>query len=1502
MWLTVVAVTSLIIAGVLAVQTPQVQTYISRKVIDRLTAGSEVGINFGKIHFRPFNTIIVKDIEIIDRAPCDSSALDTLFRAEYVIARFSLRGLRDREGIHIGRAYVRDAEMNLTIEEHCTNLERMFGIRKDRIKKENQGNVFDIRRAVIDGMRFRLRNFRHDAPRMAEGGIDWNDLDISGIEAEARNLKLADKTMWGTLDALSFREKSGYACSSVSGSTKVGHGLASITGLNISDGWSDINIPEFSMGYTSARDFKDFIEKIRLKAVLKSSRLDTRTLSYFIPGLDTPPFTIEIPQSALTGTVDDMTVSSFDAGIPDYGVHLAFSGSVRGLPEPEKISAAVGIGRFSFTTESIREMLAALTGKDIPEISRYAAGEEFTFSGSISGKPDDLDVKGSVTSGIGSVTPELKITGLSDSNGSTVIKGRLSAENFDIGKAVGSDLVRECDMSSRFTASLGKEGPMLEIDSLTVGRLHLNGYDYSGIAAKGTLASKTFNGKIICSDPNLNFLFQGLFTFSSKTRNALYNFYANIGYADLNALNIDKRGMSRVSLQTSADFTRIKGNDLLGKIRVGNISLENEHGKYDIGDISVTSHSSDTLFRAKIQSEFAEGSFFGNAPFSSFIRDAKDLVLRRQLPAIYKDTSYVWNGNRYDLSFNLYDTMDLLAYLVPGLYIAENTSLWMHVGGAGTMEGNIKSQRLAFGENFMKDLTLDFRNDSTGFTGELLSETINAATLSLMNNSFRIYASDNHIGAGYTYDNQGELVNRGEFYVLGDLFRDGNDDLRYRISLLPSSIYLNAREWSILPSEMTVSGKNIDVSNIEFTSGEQSVRIHGGISDTKEDTLTLDMERFDISIINPLLGEGAAFAGAATGKARLFSYGKAKSLEADFLCGSTSISGARMGTVHFNGNWDSDARRIDIGMKNSLAGKSSFDIKGSYMLEDRYLDASAALEGLDIACLSPYLSSVFSETSGSLSGTFGARGRLGSLSVESTGARLDNATMRIAYTNVPYTVNGGFHIDSRGVYFDSITLTDRFGNGGSVTGEISYDNFRDFRFDTRINADRIECINLDEKMNETFYGNIFATAGISITGPLHSMKMSVEATTTGQGQLHVPISSSASSSSSDLLTFKEIKKEVVQDPYETMISRIQKREKLKNNFEINLMVAATPGVEAFVEIDKATGNVLSGYGSGTIDLDINPNRDIFNISGDYTLSGGNYRFVAIGLAKDFAINEGSSVKFNGDIMESTLNIDATYTTKTSLGTLIADTSSVSTRRTVECGIHITDRIKNPRLQFSIDVPDIDPTVKARVESALSTEDKIQKQFLSLLMSNSFLPDEQSGIVNNTSFLASSVSEIMSNQLNNIFQKLDIPLDLGLSYQTNEKGNDIFDVAVSTQLFNNRVVINGNIGNRQYTSGSTNDDVAGDLDIEIKIDRPGAFRLNLFSHSADQYTNYLDNSQRNGIGLTYQQEFNSFREFFRNLFSGRKKKDAIQRQEEKALLNEEKVTIRIKDDNGKRPTE
>ena len=115
------------------------------------------------------------------------------------------------------------------------------------------------------------------------------------------------------------------------------------------------------------------------------------------------------------------------------------------------------------------------------------------------------------------------------------------------------------------------------------------------------------------------------------------------------------------------------------------------------------------------------------------------------------------------------------------------------------------------------------------------------------------------------------------------------------------------------------------------------------------------------------------------------------------------------------------------------------------------------------------------------------------------------------------------------------------------------------------------------------------------------------------------------------------------------------------------------------------------------------------------------------------------------------------------------------------------------------------------------------------------------------------------------------------------------------------MVNGSVGNKQYNSGDTQD-VVGDIDIEIKLDRSGSFRLNLFSHSADSYTNYLDNSQRSGVGLTYQTEFNSFRQFFRNMFMSKARRQAAQQAEEQAMINEGKVEMKIEATEKKKKNE
>ena len=158
---------------------------------------------------------------------------------------------------------------------------------------------------------------------------------------------------------------------------------------------------------------------------------------------------------------------------------------------------------------------------------------------------------------------------------------------------------------------------------------------------------------------------------------------------------------------------------------------------------------------------------------------------------------------------------------------------------------------------------------------------------------------------------------------------------------------------------------------------------------------------------------------------------------------------------------------------------------------------------------------------------------------------------------------------------------------------------------------------------------------------------------------------------------------------------------------------------------------------------------------------------------------------------------------------------------------------------------------------------------------------------------------MSGQLNNIFQKLNIPLDLGLNYKATQAGGNLFDVALSTQLFNNRVIVNGTVGNRQMLSGLTTNEVAGDINIEVKLNRSGSLRLKGFSRSADQLSAFLDNSQRHGGGFSYQLDFNTFKDLFRELFSSRAAQEQYAR--EAALRPAKNVVLQI-DQDGKAHTD
>lgn len=1495
-----VAVAAILFICWILIQTPAVQTFAAKKVLESLEGVINGRIEFSKIHLKPFTAVVINDLVILDGDPgsdWNDERLDTVARAGSIVATFSLKGFRNDKTIHIKRVSVRDGEFVLAKDERGGNIGRLF--KKSDKKKERKPLSISIEanRIRIKDFRFRLVNKNNVAP-LRDYGIDWKNLDVTVSDLQAHDMTFKGGTISGNIVNLSALERSGYEIVSMSGKTSVAKGKTSIKDLHLQDRWSDIRFNEYAMEYADASSFSRYLQEVVMTGDIVNSKVDFKSISYFAPSLVRMKSVINLRRAGIYGPVKDLEISGFSFSESNSGVSGTIDGRLSGLPSAKKMLLNFRLDGLGFTTDGLGKFVRGFAPGAAIDLSKLASGTRFLFNGNTKGTLDDLKVNGSLTSSLGAMSADARIKNLTVPGKAIEIDGKVSAKDLNAGKLSGVKQVGEVTLNGALGLTLGKGQTSIRIDSLYVGKLSAMGYDYSNIAAAGTYSDNAFDGRIVCSDPNLNFLFQGLFTLSDKTRNGLYKFYASIGYADLHALKLDKRENSKISGRVNANYMNISRGELIGDLDILGLTLENDNGWHEIGDICVKSHSNNNVNRADINSTFLNGSYVGTKPLTTLFKDAQSLTIQRELPSLYKGKMEGWNGDEYELKLDVGDARDILSFVKPGLYIAQGTKVRLDIAKDGNVTASVKSPRVALNKNFLKDIDLNLNNRDSSMNASVSCSAISVSGLSLLSDNLVLYAKNDGFGAGFTYDNNEEKANKGELYLTGKLGRNQDGTLTIYAKTLPSYVWYDDAAWNVSESAIEMSGKDIRIDNLTAGCENQSIKVNGGYSSAQKDTLSLNLVRFDLGILNKFLGERLGVSGLATGHAIITSPWESNAgLMMNLMSDSTEVAGQRMGTLRLAGSLDDG--KMHVIAKNDIDGRKTLSLNGDYFLSGKRIDATADFDSLNVGYIAPFLESVFSEMGGSLSGKVRIKGKLDSLSLSGEGTRLDDAMLRVAFTNVPYYVSGPLAVTDQGLFFDGITIKDRYNGTGTIEGGLLFDHLKDFRLDTKIKMRGAEAIDMTESDNQAFYGNLFATGDVRIKGPFDAVQLDVNVRTDKDGRLHIPIDKASNDGKNDLLTFKQEFKEVYLDPYEAMMNRMSSSSGKGSDFGIKLRVNANQRTEAYVEIDRSAGNVLNGRGQGIIDIEARPGRDVFTINGDYTLQSGNFHFNAMDIAKrDFTISEGSTIRFNGDVMDSDLDIKGVYSTKASVATLIADTTAVSARRVVNCGVGVSGKLREPKLSFSIDVPDLDPTTKSRVESALNTDDKVQRQFLSLLISGSFMPDEQSGVVNNSSMLYSNVAEIMAGQLNNILQKLDIPLDFGLNYQSSESGTNIFDVAVSTQLFNNRVIVNGNVGNREYANSSSSEgDVVGNLDIEIKIDKSGQIRLNLFSHSADDYTNYLDNTQRNGVGIAYQKEFNTFREFFRNLFVSRKK-----REQRNSSENRETKTINIsgegRDSKGK----
>ena len=1396
-----------------------------------------------------------------------------------------MKGLFNKENpFNLKSVTVSDGSFALvTDQDGKSNLTHIFGE-----SEEEKPIVLNFEASInnvnINNFRFKMLNLNPELPEHSGQGINWADLDLV-TNLQAKNLKVHEGKIYGTIEHLNVNEKSGYSIQDLSAEAKIGDALADITDLKLKDRWSDVSIPRFSMS-GPLTDYAEFTDKIKLDMQVGRSHLDFKTLAGFAGSLESMPLVLDIVSARGRGPVNNLVFDN--ATITESsGVRTSLSGRIAGLTGPDDLSVGFDIKNVDFTVAQLQALLNKVLGKNAPDIRKYGGGENFRLTAKGSGTLSNMDADITLNSGSGLLSAICDLSGLAD-NSPVKIKANVDTKDLDIGKLLGIDEIHQLTLHTNANATLGKGSPYIAIDTLSISRLNALGYDYTDIAGAGELADNAFNGKIVCGDPNLHFLFQGLLSLAPQDQNALYKFYLNLGYADLNALNLDKRGASKASLVMNANYMRIPEGDLIGTADITDLYLENDYGQYDIGDIAISSQSARELYRINLKSDFADATYLSNRSISKLPNALKEIVGKKALPALFEEPAQEWDSSHYNIDVDIYKAYDLLSFLVPGLYIAEGSTIDLNIDSNGIMNAAVKSQRLAFEDKYVKDVNLDLNNLDDMISGQFTSNEAAIGGFSLNNTAITIGMANDTLDTRLSYHNPGEeVLSGGELGFLGAFYRNEEGKLAIDATTQPSIISEGGTDWRIMPASIAYNNGDIRIGSLMIDGEDQFLTLDGGISKSNPDTLILGMDSFNLGVLGQLLNGAMDFGGRATGQAVLTSPLEGEmGLLMNIVTDSTTLNGVPLGKLELASNWNEENSSIEASLTSNLNDATPIDVRGSYTPSTKNISAEAVLEGFDLAYFSNLAPDVFSELGGRVHGTINLSGPLDNLSISGTDTYLNGVRMRVAYTNVPYYLSGPFQITDEGVTFNDVTMRDSGNGTGRVRGGLYYDHLKNLRMNMRFIVDNIQAFNTTYSQDNPVYGQLYASGNVRITGPFDHLTLAVDATTGRAGRFHVALGNASSQNNTKLLVFKEESEEVWVDPYERFYrnyEHVQNTTSSGSSLDVRLNVNVTPETELMLELDKEATSTITCSGQGSTAIDVSNNN--FTINGDYTINSGLCHLGLLGVAtRDFDIKDGSSIKFNGDVMDSDLDINAVYTTKASLSGLIADTTSVGSRRTVECTLNIYDKLRNPQLGFAIDIPDIDPITRASVESALNTEDKVQKQFVALLVGNSFIPDEQSGIVNTSSMLYSNVAGIMANQLSNVLQQLNIPLDLGLKYQPNEGGKDIFDVAISTELFNNRVVVNGAIGNRMYQSNSSSD-LVGDLDIEVKLNRSGAWRLTLFSHSVDQYTNYLDDSQRNGIGMAYQKEFNTFKELWNSIFQSKKKKaeEIMDEQEDNKVI-------------------
>ena len=519
------------------------------------------------------------------------------------------------------------------------------------------------------------------------------------------------------------------------------------------------------------------------------------------------------------------------------------------------------------------------------------------------------------------------------------------------------------------------------------------------------------------------------------------------------------------------------------------------------------------------------------------------------------------------------------------------------------------------------------------------------------------------------------------------------------------------------------------------------------------------------------------------------------------------------------------------------------------------IQGSLSILQLPLEMANPFIPDGMARLCGTLSGELSLAGSSSQPDLEGS-FQLDSSQIYIEPANTTIRLdNKSIAIRDNRILFNKYGFYAHGENPFVIDGNIDLGNFSSMYADLKLSAQNMQLLNTKRNKNSLVYGRMFVNLASTIQGSLNALKMRGDLDLLGGTNVTYILQDSpltVQDRLSGLVTFTSFDED-------TLLVRRPRRASLPlGGMDMLMTIHIDQAVQVNVDLTPDQSSHVNLEGGGDLSFQYTPMGDMI-LNGRYTLTSGTFKYaLPVIPLKEFNVENGSYIQWNGNPMDPILNITATERIRTSVA---ADEQS-SRMVNFDVGIELTQRLENLGLKFILEAPE---DAAMQEELARMGEEERAKQAVSMLVTGMYLGGGTTTGKANLD-MGAALNSFLQNEINNLAGSLKgVDLNFGMeSYDEDGDGSKRTDYSFrfAKRFYNDRIRIV--LGGRISTGADINQGQAqpfiDNVSIEYRLDPSGTRYVKIF-HNKD-YESLLEGElTETGAGIVLHKKMQHMRELF-----------------------------------------